>query len=484
MVHNDIRTKIVATIGPASDSVSKLEQLMKAGLRVARLNFSHGDYPSHKKLVRNIRKAAKNLGIEVAILQDLQGPRIRIGNVDEKGITAKKGSKIALVSQKMHAIGIRGYQTVPIQYEDLFKDVHKGTLILIEDGTIQLKVVNVRQGVIYCKTKVSGIIKSHKGMNIPGVTLTVDVITKKDKEDIIFGQTQEVDYVALSFVKDASDIKRLKMLIKKAEKKGTTIQTKTIAKIERQEALDHLDAIVDEVDGIMVARGDLGIEIEAQKVPIWQKTMILKCLQQAKPVIVATQMLDSMIKNPRPTRAEVSDVANAIIDHTDGIMLSGESAVGKYPVQAVKMMHDIALETEGSCYDDLLCGREHAQGRQPGLAFAACHLAMSTQAKAALVFTRTGHSARLLARHRPELPIIALTPEKKTQRQLALTWGVIGVQVSEKATMKSMVEKAAKLLKQQGLIKKGDPIIIAASDPFGKIPELTHVRVWHEGERL
>jgi len=484
MLKHDIRTKIVATIGPASESVAKLEQLMKAGLRVARLNFSHGDYPSHKKLVKNIRKAAKNLGIEVAILQDLQGPRIRIGDVDEKGITAKKGSKIALVSQKMHAIGVRGYQSVPIQYEDLYKDVKKGTLILIEDGTIQLKVASVRQGVIYCKTKVGGLIKSHKGMNIPGVTLTVDVITKKDKEDIIFGQSQEVDYVALSFVKDATDIKQLKTLIKKAEKKRTIIRTKTIAKIERQEALDNLDGIINEVDGIMVARGDLGIEIEPQKVPVWQKTMILNCLQQAKPVIVATQMLDSMIKNPRPTRAEVSDVANAIIDHADGIMLSGESAVGKYPVKAVKMMHDIAIETEGSCYDDLLCGREHAQGRQPGLAFAACHLAMSTQAKAALVFTRTGDSARLLARHRPELPIIALTPQKKTHRQLALSWGVVGIHVSEKATMKSMIEKALVFLKKQGFVKKGDPIIIAASDPFGKVPELTNVRVWHEGEKL
>lgn len=337
---------------------------------------------------------------------------------------------------------------------------------------------------IFCKTKVAGVIKSHKGINVPGVTLTVDVITSKDKKDIIFGQSQEVDYVALSFVKDASDIRRLKKLIAKAEKKGTTIRTKTIAKIERQEALDNLDAIIDEVDGIMVARGDLGIEIEPAKVPIWQKTMILQCLQQAKPVIVATQMLDSMIRNPRPTRAEVSDVANAIIDHTDGIMLSGESAVGKYPVEAVSMMTSIAKETEGSCYDDLLCGREHAMGRQPGLAFAACHLALSTQAKAAIVFTRTGDSARLVSRHRPELPIIALTPEKKTQRQLALSWGVMSLAVSEKATMKTLIQKAEKYLKEQKIVKKGDPIIIAASDPFGKIPELTHVKVHHLGEKI
>lgn len=484
MLYNQTSTKIVATIGPASESVPMLEKLMKAGLRVARLNFSHGDYPSHAKLIRNIRKAAKNLGIEVAILQDLQGPRIRVGNVKDEGVVLKRGSKVALVTQKMHAIGVRGHVTLPIQYEDLYKDVKKGTIILIEDGKIQLKVVNVRQRVIYCKTKVAGTVKSHKGINVPGVTLTVDVITAKDKADIAFGQKQEVDYVALSFVKDEGDIKRLKQLISKSQKKGAKIPTKTIAKIERQEALDHLDSIIAEVDGIMVARGDLGIEIQAEKVPIWQKRMIAACLHHGKPVIVATQMLESMVNNPRPTRAEVSDVANAVIDHTDGIMLSGESAVGKYPVEAVTIMTKTAQEAEASVYDDMLCGPDVLDGRQPGLAYAACHLSMTTDAKAIIVFTRTGNSARLISRHRPELPIIALTPEKKTQRQLALSWGVTALQVSEKASMKTMMAKAVKALKDQKRIKKGDPVIIAASDPFGKVPELTHVRVWREGESL
>lgn len=483
MLHKT-QTKIVATIGPASSSVAMLEKLMRAGLRVARLNFSHGDYKSHRGFIRNIRKAAKNVGIEVAILQDLQGPRIRIGEVAEEGIKARKGAKIALVGEAHHKVGIPGHRTVPIQYDNLYKDVKKGTLILIEDGTIQLKVTKVRNKVVYCKVKVGGVIKTHKGMNVPGVTLTVDVITDKDKRDIVFGQEQEVDYVALSFVKDAEDIKRLKQLIKKAEKKGTKIRTKTIAKVERQEALDNLDSIINEVDGIMVARGDLGIEVAPEQVPIWQKRMITKCLRHSKPVIVATQMLDSMIRNPQPTRAEVSDVANAIIDHTDGIMLSGESAVGKYPLEAVSMMTKVAITTEDSKYDDLLCGPKVVEGRQPGLAYAACLLHLSVRAKAIIVFTRTGESARLVSRHRPELPIVALTPEKKTQRQLALSWGVIPLKVSEKASIKVMLNQAVKLLKTEKKIKKGDPIIIAASDAFGRVPELTHVRVWHEGEEL
>lgn len=485
MLKHHSRTKIVATIGPASDSIAQLEKLMKAGMRVARLNFSHGDYKSHTKLVKNIRRASKNLGIEVAILQDLQGPRIRIGDVPEEGIPLKRGKKVALVSQKMHDIGVQGTLSLPIQYEELYKDVKKGTQILIEDGTIVLTVTRVSQRVIYCKTKVAGTVKSHKGINVPGVTLSVQVITKKDKEDIKFGQKQEVDYVALSFVKDASNIKELKKLIKKAQKPGVKIATKTIAKVERQEALDNLDSILDEVDGIMVARGDLGIEIDAQQVPLWQKRMIARCLQEAKPVIVATQMLDSMIRNPRPTRAEVSDVANAVIDHTDGIMLSGESAVGKYPVQAVDMMSKIAKSTEDSKFDDLLCGPKRVTGRQAGLAHAACHLWRSTGAKAMIVYTRTGNGPRMVSRHRPELPIIALTPNKKSQRQLALSWGVIAHAVTPKSTRVSMMKKAIKFLQDQKMVKKGDPVIVAmAGVDGGDAEELTHVHVHHIGEKV
>lgn len=478
------RTKIVATIGPASDKVSVLERMIKAGMRVARLNFSHGDHKSHAGLIRNIRKAARNVGIEVAILQDLQGPRIRIGDVPEDGVMVKKGSKVALVSQATYEKGVKGYVALPIQYEELYKDVKKGTMILIEDGTKQLRVERVKDKVIYCKTKIGGAVKSHKGINVPGTELSVNVITAKDIKDIEFGQKKEVDYVALSFVKNDKDIKRLKKLISKYQKKGVSIPTKTIAKIERQEALENLDAIVSEVDGIMVARGDLGIEVSPQEVPVWQKTMIEKCLEQAKPVIVATQMLDSMIRNPQPTRAEVSDVANAVEDHTDGIMLSGESATGKYPVDAVSMMTKVAGVMEESKYDDFLCGPDIVDGRKDSVALAACQISLQAGASAALVFTKSGHSARLISRHRPELPIIALTPEQKTQRQLALSWGVIAAKVSEKASMKSMINQGLKLLKKEKMVKKGDLVIIAGSDPFGKVTELNTVRVIKVGEPL
>ncbi len=476
------RTKVVATIGPASDSVSKLEQMMLAGMRVARLNFSHGDHPSHAKLIKSIRAAARRLGIEVAILQDLQGPRIRVGNLPEQGVAAKKGSKLALVGESQTRIGVPGHLTVPIQYQELYRDVRKGTTILIEDGTIQLKVLKVKNKVIYCKTKVAGVIKSHKGINVPDVTLSVDVITDKDKKDIVFGQKHGVDYVALSFVKDASDIRRLKQLIKKAQPKGTLVPTKAMAKIERKEALANLDDIVEEVDAIMVARGDMGIEVSPQEVPIWQKTLIEKCLEHAKPVIVATQMLDSMIHNPQPTRAEVSDVANAVIDHTDAVMLSGESATGKYPIKAVKMLTKVAIVTEGSRFDDFVCGPQRVSGKDAALAHAACQMHLNIGAKAAIVFTKDGESARLLSRHRPELPIIALTPDLRVQRQLALSWGVIAVKVSEKATGKLLLKRALDFLQKQKLARKGDMVIIVHPESFSPLEAGHQLRLHRMGD--
>lgn len=481
---NQTKTKIVATIGPASHTQAMLVKMIKAGMRVARLNFSHGTHADHAKLIKNIRTAAKKAGTEIAILQDLQGPRIRIGDVPEEGVQAKRGGKVALVGDFHSMLRIPGYEIVPIQYKNLYKDVKKGTLILIEDGTIQLKVTQVKNKIIYTKVKVAGVIKTHKGINVPGATLTVDVITEKDKKDLVFGQKHDVDYVALSFVKEAKDIKRLKAMIAKEQKKSTTIATKVIAKIERREALENLEGILDEVDGVMVARGDLGIELPAEQVPLLQKDLIARCLRRGKPVIVATQMLDSMIRNPLPTRAEVSDVANAVIDHTDGIMLSGESATGKYPVEAIKMMTKIATVTENSHYDDYDCGPYQMGGRKPALAQAACQLYDEIDAKAAIVLTATGDSARLLSRHRPEMLIYAITPELKTQRQLALSWGVMAQKVTGKAAMKTILTKAIADLQKMRIVKKGDAVIIAGSDPFGEIPEMHMVQVIHVGEKL
>lgn len=459
-----------------------LEKMIVAGMRVARLNFSHGDYASHARLIKHIRQAARNMGVEIAILQDLQGPRIRVGDVPKDGISLSKGTRIALVGQNRHKVAVSGMLTIPIQYENLYRDVKAGTIILIEDGTIQLKVLSVRSQVIYCKTIVAGVVKTHKGINVPGVTLTVDVITDKDKRDVVFGQQHDVDYVALSFVKDAHDIRHLKDLIKRSQKKGTTVATKVIAKIERREALVNLDEILHAVDGLMVARGDLGLEIPAQEVPLWQKDMVMRCLAQAKPVIVATQMLDSMIRNPQPTRAEVSDVANAVIDHTDAVMLSGESATGKYPLQAVTMMSNIAKVTEASEYDGMPCNYFDTSDRRAAIAFSVCEMSKHLNAKAIIVMTRSGDSVRFISRHRPELPLIALSPEKRTLRQLALTWGAITKGVNPKANFKTVVSTGVKTLQDLGLVSRGDIVIAVGSEPYGKIKEMNMIRLVKVGE--
>ena len=476
------RTKIVATIGPVTESVPMLEKMIAAGMRVARLNFSHGDYASHAKFIKNVRQAAKNMGVEVAILQDLQGPRIRVGTVSDTGIIVSKATKIVLTPASKPYAAVAGHISIPIQYEQLYRDVKTGTVILIEDGTIQLKVQSVRNQNILCKVLVPGTIKTHKGINVPGVTLTVDVITDKDKRDIEFGQKHDVDFVALSFVREAKDIVRLKDLIKKHQSKKVTVPTKVIAKIERREALENLDEILQAVDGLMVARGDLGLEIPAQEVPLWQKEMIQRCLAAAKPVIVATQMLDSMIRNPQPTRAEVSDVANAVIDHTDAVMLSGESATGKYPLEAVHMMTKIAAVTEASGFDTMMCGPFDIHDRRTAMGLAVCEMTKHINAKAVIIATKLGQGVRIISRHRPELPVIALTPEKKTVRQLALSWGVIAKQVPPKADFKSIIQEGVKLLKAQGLAGEGDMIVAIGTQPFGKVEESNTLRLIKIGE--
>lgn len=482
MVKHYTKTKIVATIGPSSSTVAVLEKMIKAGMRVARLNFSHGEYSGHAALVKNIRLAAKNVGAEVAILQDLQGPRIRVGALPKDGVPVKRGQTVVLVGENIHKQGIKNFITIPIQYNNLYRDVKKGAVILIEDGTIQLVVSQVKDAAIYCKVKIAGTIKTHKGINVPGFTLSVDVITAKDKQDVEFGQTLGVDYVALSFVKNRNDIVRLKKLIEKAQLKSEKVRSHVIAKVERQEALDNFEEIIEEVDGIMVARGDLALEVAAETVPLQQKAMIEWCLHKAKPVIVATQMLDSMINNPQPTRAEISDVANAVIDHSDAIMLSGESATGKYPVQAITMMTKIASATEASHYDNFACGPFEITHRASAIAVAAC--GMSDQAKAAIVYSENGDAARLLSRHRPSLPIIALTPHVKVLRQLALSWGVIAVLVSPKATAKTLLTGAIKILKDEKIAMDGDSIVVLGGEPFGKNQQLSSLRMIHIGEKI
>lgn len=341
------RTKIVCTVGPASSSAATLEKMIRAGMDVARLNFSHATHEDHRRLIRAIRYAAKKAKRRVPILGDLQGPKIRLGILPEAGVELPTGKQVTLTtSTDTYANG-----KIPVTYKQLHKDLKKGHRILIQDGIYELVVTRVTGKNIQAKVVNGGTVTSHKGMNFPDSTLKVSVITDKDKDDAIFAVGQGVDWMALSFVTSAAPIRTLKRLIKQKTQKGKKL-ARVIVKIEKHEAIDHFDEILKATDAVMIARGDLGVEIAAEEIPIRQKELIHACRHAGKPVIVATQMLDSMIRNPRPTRAEVSDVANAVFDCASAVMLSAESASGKYPVQAVKMMGKIVKEAEASCYDD------------------------------------------------------------------------------------------------------------------------------------
>lgn len=460
------KTKIVCTIGPASQHTTILEKMIKAGMNVARLNFSHGTYAQHRELIQDIRAASQRLGKPVAVMQDLQGPRIRVGEVHKDGIDIVRNESVVLIPEKMinYKLLITGTEKIiPIGYNNLFQFVKPGSHVLINDGLIDIKVQKVKDGVIYGIVVKPGIIFSHKGINLPGTIIEADVITKKDQEDLKFGLSQGIDYVALSFVKGESNILALRKLIGKHD-------VDIIAKIERKEALQNFDAILEAADGIMVARGDLGIEINPADVPLAQKEMIQKCLVAGKPVIVATQMLESMMINPRPTRAEVSDVANAVIDHTDAVMLSGESAFGKYPVEAVKMMSDIIHKTEQSSYDDVPA--HYLQIAHPSvedsISVVAYDLAQQEDVKALVVNSLSGHLGRMVARHRPEVPIIVLTNEPRTQRKLALSWGIEAYLLPKCKTLDELIRKSVQVAKQVQKMKSGQNIVLVTGHPVGK----------------
>lgn len=415
------RTKIVCTIGPASETVQKLSGMMRAGMDVVRLNFSHGSYEHHRMLIQNIRKAAKQTGKNIALLQDLQGPKIRVGNLPKEGVVLRKGSDVLLSTARNCTNG-----EIPVQYANLHKDVKRGDRILLDDGLMELEVNRVKGRLIYATVRIGGTLISHKGITVPTASLSTSAITPKDEKDLRFGVDAGVDFIALSFVRSPNDVIKARRLIKACKKKKNVCPN-IIAKIEKHEALTNLDAIVDAADGIMIARGDLALETRASEVPVWQKTMIQKCLEAAKPVITATQMLDSMTRSPRPTRAEISDVANAVIDHTDATMLSQESAVGEYPIETVRTMSDIITDTEASPYDDFVTLPEMNGSAPPMLAMsaAACMVAKAVGAPLILVTTRSGFTARAVSRHRPpHQPIVAVTDNPTVYRQLALSWGV------------------------------------------------------------
>ncbi|NUM25650.1 MAG: pyruvate kinase [Candidatus Buchananbacteria bacterium] len=490
------RTKIVCTIGPASESKTKIEQMIKSGLNVARLNFSHGTYKHHTMLIKNIRAVSAKLNEPVAILQDLQGPRIRIGGVAKEGIKVEAGEEIVLVPENFK-IELKKISTfIPIQYPDLYKDVKPKDPILIDDAKIELEVIEIKNKAIRCRVRIGDVINSHKGMNFPKTEIRTPAVTKKDRQDLAFGLGQGIDFVALSFVKNAKDIIDLRRTIhqlesrlgqkqkdfKKPKRSGNWpgTHTKIIAKIERPEAVKNFEEILAAADGIMVARGDLGLEIPLEDLPLIQKKIVRRCVEESKPVIVATQMLDSMIRYPVPTRAEVSDVANAILDGTDAIMLSGETATGKYPLKAVQVMSRIAHQvekTEIAEYKEIQDSLKKLGGITETVSYAVQTIADDVNAKLIICATTSGFTARSISKYRPQISVAALAASEKTKNQLCLSWGVKPYYLKFGSSFSELVGQARKLCQNKRLVKKGGVVVIAAGHPFGYLGQTNLIKV-------
>ena len=462
-------TKIICTIGPSSSQPRMLEDLIRSGMDVARLNFSHGSHPQHGRVISDIREVSRRLAKPVAILQDLSGPKIRTGEI--------AGGRLELVSGSIVTMEARSVPSdpamIPVSYGGLPRDVRPGDPILLADGAMELEVVEATDLHIQCRVIIGGILGSRKGINLPTRSIAAPGLTGKDREDLGFGITQGVDYVALSFVRDASDIGEARKFM---GEHGASIPV--IAKIEKHEALGNIDQIISEADGIMVARGDLGVEIPLERVPQVQKMLIRKCNDAGKPVITATQMLLSMVDSPRPTRAEVADVANAVLDGTDAVMLSEESAIGKHPVEVVRTMARIALEAEASSGQG---PRTHRHGSdvpeveaQRAVADAACDLAEALGAVCIVAPTQTGGTARLVSRNRPRRPVLAPTPLEDTYRRLALVWGVVPILTPAAKDTDEIIDHALSHALESGLAKRGDRVVITAGVPFG-VPGTTNL---------
>lgn len=455
------KTKIICTIGPASRSPEVLEKLIQAGMNVCRLNFSHGTHTEHAALVRDIRTTAARLAAPVAILQDLAGPKIRTGSIAGGGtVTLVAGRRLVLTNRDVPGDA----DTVGLTYPDLPLNVRAGDTILLADGAMQLRVDATTDTDVICTVEVGGELGSHKGINLPGRSINAPILSDKDKADLAFGLEQGVDWIALSFVRTAHDVETVKRRIAAAGK-----DTPLIAKIEKFEALDNIDEIIAVADGIMVARGDLGVEIPLERVPRAQKMLIARTNAAAKPVITATQMLKSMVDSPRPTRAEVTDVANAIYDGTDAIMLSEETAVGRYPVKAVEVMSRVALDVEGSFDYDAWLGRCEDDSKlsfSAAVAHSAVEMARDIRAAAIITCTTSGSTTRLVARYRPAQVLLAITPHQQTALRLALVHGARPVVVDLADDALEMERVAVATALQGGFVKPGQPVVITAGLPF------------------
>lgn len=458
------KAKIVCTLGPSSNSVDTLVNLIHSGMDVVRLNFSHGTHDEHFATVKNVQEATRRTGMEVTVLQDLQGPKIRIGDFGVPFIELKQGKHFAITTEPV--VGTE--EIVSTTYANLTRDVRPGDRILLDDGKLRLRVLEVKRNTVVGEVEIGGTLSAHKGINLPGVSVSAPSFTEKDLKDLEFGITLDIDYVAISFVRTADDIRGLRKIIIERVEKGRFLPI--IAKIEKPQAVTNIDAIIAEADGIMIARGDLGVELPAEDVPILQKMIIKKCNALGKPVIIATQMLESMINNPTPTRAEASDVANAVLDGGDAVMLSGETSVGKYPLEAVQIMDRIIKKVESEQVGQVQALERTlgvVESRLDALGRAACMLAEQMNAAAIITVTHSGETARVIARYRPRPKIIAITDRTKILRRLNLIWGVHGMVVEELIDdSDKALQKIQERLVNSGLVRRGEYVVMLAGQPF------------------
>ncbi|AOM82258.1 pyruvate kinase [Salisediminibacterium beveridgei] len=471
------KTKIVCTIGPASESPEMLTSLIDAGMNVARLNFSHGDFDEHGARIKSIREASEKAGESVAILLDTKGPEIRTQTLEGGFADLEKGKTVRVSMKEV----VGNADKISVTYPGLINDVHVGSFLLLDDGLIELKVTAIEEDELVTEVVNSGTLKNKKGVNVPNVSVNLPGITEKDANDIIFGIEQDVDFIAASFVRRASDVHEIRELLEKHN--ATHIQI--IPKIENQEGVDNIDEILEASDGLMVARGDLGVEIPAEDVPLVQKELIKKCNQMGKPVITATQMLDSMQRNPRPTRAEASDVANAIFDGTDAIMLSGETAAGDYPRESVQTMANIAFKTESALkYREILRkkSKEIENTVTDAISQSVSHTALNLGAAAIVTATQSGHTARMISKYRPEAPIIAVTSSARVNRAMALVWGVYARTGSQVDSTDEMLRLSVDEAKKSGYVNNGDLVVITAGVPVGESGTTNLMKVQLVGE--
>ena len=462
LAHSNHRTKIVATVGPSCDTYEKLLELVRTGVNVFRLNFSHGNHENKAKIIEHIRLINKTEPFNIAIIGDLQGPKLRVGEIENGSLEIKEGDIITFTNEKV--LGTK--EKIYVSYPNLHSDVHIGNIIMIDDGKLEVKVTGIeKNNDVTVKVILGGIISSKKGINLPDTKISLPALTEKDLEDLDFIIKQELDWVALSFVRSVKDIIILRNKLDESKSK-----TKIIAKIEKPEAVENIRDIIIESDGIMIARGDLGVELPIEKVPLIQKQIIRKCLHRAKPVIVATQMMESMIERTKPNRSEITDVANAVLEGADAVMLSAETAAGAHPVLVVQTMKKIIEEVEKTDYhydlEDELAPQSHSPSfLSDAICYNACKLAKDTSAHALVGMTQSGYTGFMLSSYRPKAPLFVFTKEKSLVNQLSLSWGVRAIFYDEEESFDSIIFDQINILKERGFLKTGDLVVSTGSTP-------------------